>query len=216
LINKHFGQISLKNDAKTARSIPPPAPNWPKNKNRTVKIKRPESLQAAIKMGRLLFNRLHPDFYDVQILNTILGGYFGSRLMSNIREEKGYTYNIYSGIDTYYDHGYLYLATEVNDDKAGATLRAIKNEMRKLREQLVDEEELLMVRNYMMGALLNGMDGPLNMAALMRTMVFERAGGEGLDRQIAALERITPERVRALAQEYLRVEDFLTVVVTAR
>ncbi len=213
VLNQCCGQFPLKKEKRPPRSIPPPAPNWPKNKNKLVKIVRPDSLQAAVKMGRLLFNRLHPDFYDIQILNTILGGYFGSRLMSNIREEKGYTYNIYSGIDTYYDHGYLYIATEVNGDKADATRRAIKAEMKKLREQLIDEDELFMVRNYMLGALLNGMDGPLNMAALMRAMVFERNGADGLQRQLEALHSITPERIRELAQQYLDMDDFMTVVV---
>ncbi len=213
VLNQCFGQFPLKKKKRVPRSIPEPAPNWPKNKNKLVKIVQPGSLQSAVKMGRLLFNRLHPDFYDIQILNTILGGYFGSRLMSNIREEKGYTYNIYSGIDTYYDHGYLYIATEVNGDKADATRRAIKAEMKKLREQLIDEEELHMVRNYMLGALLNGMDGPLNMAALMRSMVFERNGSDGLQRQLAALHSITPERIQALSQQYLDMDDFLTVVV---
>ncbi len=211
LLNQYFGQIPLKTKASDTRNIPPAVSNMPKS--RKITIKQPNALQAAVKMGRLLFNRLHPDFYEIQILNTILGGYFGSRLMSNIREEKGYTYNIYSGIDTYYESGYMYIATEVNGEKVGATLRAIKLEMKKLRETLIDDEELLMVRNYMTGALLNGMDGPLNMSAMMRALVFERVGEEGLRRQIQALQTMTPERIRELAQLYLQPDDFLTVVV---
>ena len=213
ILNQYFGQVPLRKVKKGPRFIPAPAPNLPKGKNKTIKIKQPNALQAAIKMGRLLFNRLHPDFYEVQILNTIFGGYFGSRLMSNIREEKGYTYNIYSGVDTYYESGYMYISTEVNGEKTTATLRAIKKEMKKLREELVDDDELQMVRNYMTGALLNGMDGPLNMSALMRALVFERVGEDGLRRQIHALQTITPERIRELAQLYLQFEDFLVVIV---
>ncbi len=214
LMNQHFGQITPLPQERKERHIPEPAPDWPKRKDKTLKLKQPGALQTALKMGRMLFNRLHPDFYEVQIMNIIFGGYFGSRLMSNIREDKGFTYNIYSGIDTFYETGYFYVSTEVNSDKISATLRAVRREMKKMREELVSEEELDMVRNYMTGALLSGMDGPLSMSSVMRAVVFERVGEEGFHRQVQALANITPQRIQELAQMYLRQEDFLTVIVS--
>ena len=132
---------------------------------------------------------------------------------ASVREEKGFTYNIYSGIDTYYETGYLYISTEVNAAKTDATLRAIRLEMKKLREEPILEEELSMVRNYMMGALLNGLDGPLNKSSVLRAIIFERIGREGIQRQLQILSTITAERLQELAQMYLKPEDYLTVVV---
>ena len=164
-------------------------------------------------MGRLLFNRNHPDFYEMLIVNTIFGGYFGSRLMMNIREQKGFTYNIYSAIDTYYASGFFYISTEVNREKTAATIRAIRLEMKKMREKPVELEELEMVKNYMAGALLSSLDGPLNMSVSLRTILFEGMGKEGIDRQLSALKTITPKRIMELANLYLHPEQFLTVVV---
>jgi zinc protease len=212
VLNKTLGSAPAGPPA-APRENCPPKPVKVAGKRPMVKVKQPGALQTAVKMGRLLFNRQHPHFYEVQVLNTLFGGYFGSRLMTNIREEKGYTYNIYSGIDTYFDSGYLYVATEVNSDKITATIRAIRREMKKLREEPVQEEELTMVRNYMIGALLNGFDGPLNMSGILRAIAFEGIGKESFDRQMDILQTITPERIQELAGIYLQPEDYLTVVV---
>jgi zinc protease len=211
-LNKALGQDDP-GPAREQRKLYPPEPVKVSGKPPVIKIKQPGALQTSIKMGRLLFNRLHPHFFEVQVLNTLFGGYFGSRLMTNIREEKGYTYNIYSGIDTYFDSGYLYVSTEVNSEKSTATIRAIRREMKKLREEPVSEEELTMVRNYMIGALLNGFDGPLNMSGILRAITFEGLGKEGFDRQLDILQTITPARIQELAIIYLQPEDYLTVVV---
>lgn len=213
LLNATFGRANPGIARSGERHIPPPQSKMPKGKYPRQNIQHPGGLQASIKMGRLLFNRRHPHFYEVQVLNTVFGGYFGSRLMANIREEKGFTYNIYSGIDTYYETGYLYISTEVNAAKTDATLRAIRLEMKKLREEPILEEELSMVRNYMMGALLNGLDGPLNKSSVLRAIIFERIGREGIQRQLQILSTITAERLQELAQMYLKPEDYLTVVV---
>jgi len=197
----------------TDRYAPAPSPIFPKGKKTTIKVEHGSGEQASIKMGCLLFNRSHPDFYEMLIVNTIFGGYFGSRLMMNIREHKGYTYNIYSAIDTYYASGFFYVSTEVNREKTSATIRAIRLEMKKMREKLVGIEELEMVKNYMAGALLSSLDGPLNKSVALRTILFEGMGKEGIDRQLTALQQITPERVMELANQYLRPELFLTVVV---
>lgn len=214
LLRQYLGQHPAGKARSSDRHIPVPAPDFPKSgKYPRLNIEHPGALQASIKMGRLLFNRFHPDFYEVQVLNTIFGGYFGSRLMSDIREEKGFTYNIYSGIDTYYETGYLYVSTEVNSDKAEATIRAIRKAMKDLRENPVSDEELSMVRNYMTGALLNGLDGPLNKSSVLRSIIFERIGQEGIARQLDVLQHITAGRLMELANQYLQPKDFLTVVV---
>lgn len=209
-----FGTIPLpKHNTVLHRNTPTPSPIFPKGKKTTLQLEHGSGEQASIKMGCLLFNRSHPDFYEMLIVNTIFGGYFGSRLMMNIREQKGFTYNIYSAIDTYYASGFFYISTEVNRDKTTATIRAIRLEMKKMREKPVELEELEMVKNYMAGALLSSLDGPLNKSVSLRTILFEGMGKEGIDRQLTALKTITPERIMELSNLYLRPELFLTVVV---
>ena len=179
----------------------------------TVRIPMPNSMQSGIRVGRRLFSRKHPDFNGVFVLNTILGGYFGSRLMTNIREKKGFTYNIYSTADAMLHDGCLYIATEVNGDKSAATLRAIFSEMKKMREKPVSDDELEMVRNYLLGMLLNGLDGPMNISDVVRNLLVEGLPLSAFDELVQAVRNIRPADIQALAQKYLQPEDYWVVQV---
>lgn len=171
------------------------------------------SLQTAIKIGRRLFNRQHPDFNGLLVLNTVLGGYFGSRLMANIREKRGYTYNIYSTVDAYLRDGCLYIATEVSPPKAHYALKAIWTEVKKLREKPIPDEELNMVRNYMLGMILNGLDGPINASDLIRNQIVEKQTPEAFEDLVHTIRTISPAELQRLASEYLQEKDFWMVTV---
>lgn len=207
LLNQYFGQNPVKGQ------VPVFLPPKTDVKPRKVHISQPGSLQSAIRVGRRLFGREHPDFNGIFVLNTILGGYFGSRLMMNIREKKGYTYNIYSTADAMLHDGCLYIATEVNKDKSAATLRAIMAEMKKLREHPVSDDEIAMVRNYLLGMLLNGLDGPMNISDVVRSLVVEGLPWESYEALVHTIRHITPAELQQLAQRYLQPEDFWTVTV---
>ncbi len=207
LLNHHLGQNKRMGTVPSFHSVVATGP--PKK----VKLAQPNSLQTALRVGRRMFPRPHPDFNGMFVLNTILGGYFGSRLMTNIREKKGYTYNIYSTLDAMLHDGCFYIATEVNSDKAQATLRQIMAELKKLREQPVDEQELAMVRNYLLGMLLNGLDGPLNASELVRGILVENLPWESFEETVQAIRTITPAQLQHLAQRYWQPEDLWTVVV---
>ena len=169
------------------------------------------ALQTAIRIGRLLFNKTHPDFIDFQVLNTILGDYFGSRLMSNIREDKGYTYGIGSMMAELHETGYFLIATEVGKEVKEATLIEIQKEISRLQNELVEEEELELVKNYLLGQLLKSADGPYSMIDLY--MGLEPFGMEMdfYNKSIHAIQRITPERIRELAKKYLNWEEMSIV-----
>lgn len=178
-----------------------------------LKIPHRDSMQKAIKIGRQLFTKQHPDFAGVFVLNTILGGYFGSRLMTNIREKRGYTYNIYSSADTMLQDGCLYIASEVNAAAAPKALREIYKELKKLREQPVPDDELAMVKNYLLGTLLTSLDGAMNISEVVRGMVVEGISHEDFDRFVQTILNITPAKIQHLAQKYLQEKDFWEVVV---
>ncbi len=207
MLNQYFGQ-----NKKTGQVSGYQAPDILSKPNK-VKFPLPASLQSGIRVGRRLFNRKHPDFDGMFVLNTILGGYFGSRLMTNIREKKGYTYNIYSTADSMQHDGCLYIATEVNADKSAATLRAIFAEMKKLREQPIMDDELLMVRNYLLGMLLNGLDGAMNTSDVVRSLLVEGLPLESFETTVQTIRTITPEQIQALAVKYLQPEDYWVVTV---
>ncbi|MCO6490936.1 MAG: insulinase family protein [Phaeodactylibacter sp.] len=177
------------------------------------KIQRPETVQAAIRIGRRLFNRHHEDYPGMYVLNTILGGYFGSRLMGNIREEKGYTYNIYSMLDNMHYDGYFYVGTEVGNEFVEDTLRQIYIEMERLRQEPAGADELAMVRNYLMGNFLTMLDGPFNVSEIVRTQAVEGLPMSFFETMAETVRNITADELQRLARRYLRREDMWEVVV---
>lgn len=120
-------------------------------------------VQGAIRMARPFPNRHHPDFPKVQVLNNIFGGFFGSRLMSNIREDKGYTYGIHSYLQNLVLQTAWMISTEAGRDVCAATLEEVYKEMARLRDEKIPDEEIDLVRNYMMGGLLGALDGPFKL-----------------------------------------------------
>lgn len=176
-------------------------------------ILQKDSLQTAIRMGRRLFNRHHPDYPGMYLLNNLLGGYFGSRLMANIREKHGYTYNVYSMIDPMVFDGGLYIGTEVSNEVVEDTLRQIHIELDRLRNDLVGAEELDMVRNYTLGYLLSLMDGVFSIAEVIKTLYIDGLSVGFMDQLSQVIKNISAEELRHLAQQYLRKEDLWEVVV---
>ena len=207
LINHHIGSIS-KN--KTFEKKYWDRPNLTPKK---LKLEYPQMLQTAIRVGRKLFNRKHHDFYGFYVLNTILGGYFGSRLMTNIREEKGYTYNIYSTMDAMIMDGYFYIGTEVGNEVVQPTLKEIYKEMDRLQTDLVKEEELQMVRNYLLGNLLTTLDGAFNISEVIKTKVVEGLSDDYLIQLVNTIKSITAKDIQRLARKYLNKEDMWEVIV---
>ncbi|PWL30450.1 MAG: hypothetical protein DCO96_05600 [Fluviicola sp. XM-24bin1] len=176
-------------------------------------IEKEGALQSAIRVGRTLFNKNHPDYLDFLVLNTILGDYFGSRLMSNIREDKGYTYGIGSMVAEFNKTGYFLIATEVGKDVRENALTEISNELDRLRNELVSENELDLVRNYMRGQLLKSADGPYAMTDLYLSAILQGKDLEFYNEALKAINEITPERIQELAQKYLQWEQM--TIVTA-
>jgi zinc protease len=181
------------------------------NKPGTTHVEKKDALQTAIRMGKILFNKSHPDFIEFQVLNTILGDYFGSRLMSNIREDKGYTYGIGSMSAELQETGYFLIATEVGKEVKDATLSEIKKEIERLQTELVDEGELELVKSYLLGQLLKSADGAYSLIDLYMGLESFGLELEYYNQSIEAIKKISPERIRELANQYLNWEDFSIV-----
>ncbi|MDP1800422.1 MAG: pitrilysin family protein, partial [Bacteroidota bacterium] len=176
-------------------------------------IERPDAIQSAVKVGRLLFNKTDPDYFKFQVLNTILGGYFGSRLMANIREDKGYTYGIGSGLASFVNGGYFAISTEVGADVTKQTLEEIYKELALLRKDLVKDNELETVRNYILGHFLRSVDGPFSLADKFKGIWEFGLDYSYFDNYFKAVKTVTPKELRDLANKYLKEEDLIECVV---
>lgn len=169
------------------------------------------ALQSAVRIGRVLFNKNHEDYVDFLVLNTILGDYFGSRLMSNIREDKGYTYGIGTMVAELNHTGYFMIATEVGKDVLEPTLKEIQFELNRLKTELVSEDELSLVRNYMLGQLLKSADGPYAMTDLFLSAEVHGKDMEFYNQSLSKIQNITPTRLQELANKYLNWDEMSVV-----
>ncbi|HKM93959.1 MAG TPA: pitrilysin family protein [Prolixibacteraceae bacterium] len=171
-----------------------------------------DALQSAIRIGRLLPGRNHPDFHALNVLITILGGYFGSRLMTNIREEKGYTYGIGAGIFSLQNASFLSISTEVGFEFGQATLKEIYFEIDRLQNELVGHNELDMVKRYLLGETLRSFDGVFAISNSLRTLIEAKLDYSHYQQFIDKVKSITPNELLDLAKIYLSKNDLYQIV----
>lgn len=176
------------------------------------RVEKADATQHALRLGRTAPTRTHPDYPALEVLITLLGGYFGSRLMKNLREDKGYTYGVGAAIHSRVMSGWISISTEVGASVDHEARAAIIHEMNRLCEEHVSLEELNRVKAYLEGSLRSAFEGPFSPAdRLSDVQVF------GLDfsyyqRYLDTLRNIQPEQLQALATTYLRPETFTAVV----
>ncbi len=173
----------------------------------------PDGLQGSIRIGSLFPNKHHPDHPKVQVLNTVFGGFFGSRLMRNIREEKGYTYGIHSYLQPYIQESTWMISTEVGKEVCEAAIAEIYLEMEKLRNEPIGDEELNLVRNYMIGTMLGDLDGPFHIIGRWKNLILQGLDEEYFHRYISLIKNIPATELQELAGKYLQPERFYELVV---
>jgi predicted Zn-dependent peptidase len=169
--------------------------------------------QSAIRLGKLVINRDHPDYFNLDIVNTILGGYFGSRLMKTIREEKGYTYGINSVLVSLKNACYFVILTEVNAEVTKNAVSDILFEMKKLRTEKVSIKELELVKNYMLGHLLRSFDGVFEISSNIRNLIDLNLDVDFYNRMITSIKDITPTEVMDIANKYLHEDSLVKTIV---
>ena len=173
----------------------------------------PNGVQGAIRIGRQFPNRHHPDYSPMVVLNTLFGGYFGSRLMSNIREEKGFTYGIYSSLSPDINGGSFIIHTETGRAVVDAAIKEVYHEMETLCNEPAPDDELLLVKNYLLGGLLGDLDGPFSILQRWRTLILNGFTEEYFNNNINIYKTVTAKELQLLAQKYFSKGDFYEVVV---
>lgn len=172
----------------------------------------PESMQATVRVGHKGFKRNHKDFFPMQVLNTVLGGYFGSRLMKNIREDKGFTYGIGSAWLSMKHGGTFLVQTDVGNEYIEPTLEEIKKEIRLLISDGLKEGELDLVKNYMLGRSASSRETPSQITSLISNYLINELPLSLMDDKFDIVQSITPEDIHSLAARYLHPDQLLEVV----
>jgi len=210
LLNKHFGKLPFGNNfQKPLHQI-----SSTKKPGEKFRITNDENgVQGSIRIAREFPNRHHPDFLKVMVLNNIFGGYFGSRLMANIREDKGYTYGIHSFVQDHIQQSGWMVSTEAGKDVCEAAISEVYKEMKRLQDEPVGEDEMQLVRNYMMGSILGDLDGPFHIIARWKNYVLNDLNGDYFYNAINTIRTVSPEELQQLAKKYLNPEEFYELVV---
>jgi predicted Zn-dependent peptidase len=212
-LEEHFGRLPIHPPVKTGdKALVLPA-ILPATQKKYSVINDPNGVQASIRIARNFPNRHHPDFQKVQMLNNVFGGYFGSRLMTNIREDKGYTYGIHSYLVNNMQESALMISTDAGKDVSEATISEVYKEMDLIREELIDEEELQMARNFTIGTVLGDLDGPFHVAGRWKSILINGLDENYFREGIRIVKTITPEELRELAKKYLDPAAFFELVV---
>jgi zinc protease len=182
--------------------------------NRTSRISNDaKGVQGAIRMARHFPNRHHPDFQKVGVLNNLFGGFFGSRLMDNIREDKGYTYGIHSYLQNHVEQSAWVVSTEAGRDVCEAAIKEVYHEMEQLRNEPVEDDELRLVKNYMLGSILGDLDGPFQIIGRWKNYILNGTNENYFYKALETIRQITAEEIQELANKYLQPEAFYEMVV---
>lgn len=172
-----------------------------------------DAVQSAIRIGKRFINRRHADYHKVKVMNMIFGGYFGSRLMSNLREDKGYCYGVYSSVASFLNDAYLCIAAEVNADSTADAVTQIKNELNLLCTDKVSDEELKLVKNYIMGTILSDTDGPFNVSEIVKHLVVYDLELNEFQKGITEMMSTTSDDILQLANKYFVPSTMNDVIV---
>jgi zinc protease len=206
LLNKYFGEIPVQPAIENELSGFPSG-----QKKRIIYIEKKGARQSAIRIGAPTINKRHEDHFGLKVLNVILGGYFGSRLMKNLREEKGYTYGVSSSVVSLNLCGFLSISSEVSNKFTRNAVDEIYKEINRLQTEPVPHEELSVVRNYMLGELVRMFDGPFAVAESFRSAWEFGFNNSYYTRFAAGIRSIEPDEIKALAKKYYKIDDLYEV-----
>ena len=207
-LNRYWGQPWRNAASRQSAADSPYAAYHPT----TIVVHKQGAMQSAVKMTLPAILRSHPDYLPLRILITAFGGYFGSRLMTNIREDKGYTYGISASLLGMLDHSFITVSSQCDNRYTRAVVEEIGKEMERLRQEPIGKEELERLKSYMLCDLARTLDTPFSIAEYYTTMIAYQFPKGYFDDQVSILQQITPEKLMEMAQKYLVPEQALTVL----
>lgn len=175
-------------------------------------VNKKDAVQSCIMLGRKAPNRSEIDYIPLRIVTTLLGGYFGSRLMKNLREDKGYTYGISAGLVGKYDSAHMMIITDCDTKYAYKSISEIKKELDILTKEKVEDTELNILKNYMLSDLVKSTENSFISADYTNTLITTNAPDKYFENQVNEIKNITPDKILKIANKYLKYDDFFIVI----
>ena len=198
-IEHHFGESAWGDTSRkmTHKTFQPVT-----EENKRIFIEKEDALQSSVKIGTFSISQQHPDYLKLRVLVTLFGGYFGSRLMSNIREDKGYTYGIGAGLVNYPGIGVLGISTEAANEYVEPLIAEVYKEMDILRSEKVSDKELEMVRNYMLGDMCRSYESAFSLSDAWIFIETSGLKNDFFEQTLRAIREVTSDELQVLAQRY--------------
>src|SRR5258706_14358822 len=153
------------------------------------------------------------DYFDLQIDIHLLGGFFGSRLMKNIREEKGLTYGIYSSLNTFVQDGFFVIGADVNKVNVQFAVKEIRSEVHKLREHPVEEQELRLAKNHFIGSLQADMANLFSVIEKIKNIHLHHLPPGYYQDLFNRVDQVGPEDILRIAAKYFQDDTLFEVAV---
>ena len=203
LLINNFSGLNLHKPKISDRSLNKNVSSKKENQDKVYE-ERSNNIQTSIRIGRKVNKRNHPDTIKLEILNRVLGGYFGSRLMKNLREDKGYTYGVHSNVVYMKNAGYFFIGTDVIKEKKDDALSEIYKEINLLNTEIIGEEELALVKNHLVGSFIKSINSPFSLAEHFKTTYFHKLDTDYFDHYVSEINKVTSQDLQEISQKYLQ------------
>lgn len=176
-------------------------------------VDKKNSVQSSIRLGKKTILRTHPDYAKLLILNYHLGGYFGARLMKNLREEKGLTYGISSSIHSFKHASIILIGTDINKENRELAIDEIKKEIAHLRTLEIDTNELELAKRHFIGGLQSETASPFSLLGKIKNIILHQLPSDYYQKTIQEVDTVSAETLNNLAQVYFDENTFNEVTV---
>jgi predicted Zn-dependent peptidase len=176
-------------------------------------IDRPNAAQSTVYIGLPTVDPSNPDYLPLAVMNTLLGGSFGSRITSNIREQKGYTYSPFGQLSSRYRSAYWAEVADVTTAVTGASIKEILYEVNRLQKEAPSAEELKGIQDYMAGVFVLSNSSRFGIIGQLANVDLHGLGPDYLKNYVQNVYAVTPEKVQQLAEKYLPTDKMTIVVV---
>jgi zinc protease len=212
MLEKSFG--GWKNAAAVRRAAVPMAPQL--TRGQIYLVDKPGAAQSVIQIGWVGVARSTPDYFRIQVTDTILGGSFSSRLNQNLREEHGYTYGAYSAFDMRLSPGGFFGGAAVQTDKTADALREFFKELNAIGATPVSNDELTRGKNYVALGLPARFETSGDLSRQIEDLIVYKLADDYYQRYVSEIERVTVADVQKTAATYIQPSKFAVVVVGDR
>jgi predicted Zn-dependent peptidase len=172
-----------------------------------------DGVQTSLRLANRSLNRKDDSYPDLLLFNHILGGYFGSRLMKNIREEKGLTYGIYSSINPFVHDSFFVIGADVNKQNLNLAMDEIRKEIKRMRTEAVDPSELEIARNHFLGSLQSEVANPFSVTDKIKNIHLNKLSQNYYPHLFHRINSVTAKDLMSVGEQYVHEDSLFVATV---